>query len=60
MEKFEDYLKELNEIIAELESGKLSLEESINKYKRGLELAEFCKVKLEEAKNVIVSKVEEK
>lgn len=56
MEKFEDYLKELNEIITALESGKLSLEESITKYKRGLELSEFCKKKLEEAKELIISK----
>ena len=58
MEKFEDYLKELNEIIKELESGTLSLEESIVKYKRGLELSEYCKKKLEEAKELVVNKVE--
>ena len=58
MEKFEDYLKELNEIIKELESGTLSLEESIVKYKRGLELSEYCKKKLEEAKDLVVNKVE--
>lgn len=59
MDKFEDYLKELNEIVSLLESGKLSLDESIEKYKRGLELSELCKKKLEEAKNAIVIKVEE-
>jgi len=59
MEKFEDYLKELNEIVSLLESGKLSLDESIEKYKRGLELSELCKKKLDEAKNSIVTKVEE-
>ena len=60
MEKFEDYLKELSEIVEELESGKLSLDESITKYKRGLELSNLCKKKLEEAKSVIVNKVDEK
>ena len=59
MEKFEEYLKELNEIIKELESGKLSLEESIQKYQRGLELSEYCKKKLEEAKELVVNKVED-
>lgn len=58
MDKFEDFLKELNDIISELESGKLTLEESIKKYQRGLELSEYCKKKLEEAKEIIVSKVE--
>lgn len=56
MEKFEDYLKELNDIIVELESGKLSLEESIKKYQKGLELADYCKKKLEEAKDLVVNK----
>ncbi len=58
MDKFEDFLKELNDIISELESGKLTLEESIKKYQRGLELSDYCKKKLEEAKEIIVSKVE--
>ena len=56
MEKFEDYLKELEQIVKELESGELSLEESIEKYKRGLELSEICKKKLEEAKELVVTK----
>ena len=54
--KFEDYLKELSDIVKELESGELSLEDAINKYKRGLELSEICKKKLEEAKEIIVTK----
>lgn len=58
MDKFEDFLKELNDIISELESGKLTLEESIKKYQRGLELSDYCKKKLEKAKEIIVSKVE--
>lgn len=58
MEKFEDLLKELSEIVEKLESGKLSLDESIKYYKRGLELSELCKKKLEEAKSLIVEKIE--
>ena len=59
MENFEDYLKELNEIVVALESGKLTLDESITKYQRGIELSNLCKKKLEEAKAVIVKKTEE-
>ncbi len=59
MEKFEDLLKELNEIVAELEKGELSLDESIEKYKRGIELSSKCKKQLEDAKEIIVKKVEE-
>lgn len=58
MEKFEDLLKELNEIVSELEKGELSLEESIKKYQRGIELSNLCKEKLLKAKEVIVQKVE--
>jgi exodeoxyribonuclease VII small subunit len=54
---FEEYLKELDEIVKELESGSLSLEESIKKYQRGLELSSLCKQKLLEAKEVIVQKM---
>lgn len=58
MEKFEDLLKELNEIVTELEKGELSLEDSIKKYQRGIELSNLCKEKLLKAKEVIVQKVE--
>ncbi len=56
--KFEELLKELQDVVASLESGKLSLEESVNYYKRGMELSLECQKRLEEAKQVIVKKVE--
>ena len=36
--KFEELLKELNQIVEALEKGDLSLEESVEKYQQGLEL----------------------
>lgn len=57
--KFEELLKELEEVVASLESGKLSLEDSVNYYKRGMELSLECQKRLEEAKQVIVKKVEQ-
>lgn len=57
MEKFEDLLKELNEIVSELEKGELTLDESIKKYQRGIELSTLCKEKLQKAKEVVVKKV---
>jgi exodeoxyribonuclease VII small subunit len=57
--KFEELLNELNAIVKELESGTLSLEESIEKYKRGMELSNLCKAKLMEAKEVVVTKMNE-
>ncbi|MCK9537447.1 MAG: exodeoxyribonuclease VII small subunit [Bacilli bacterium] len=56
---FEELLKELEEIVKALESGDLTLEESIEKYQRGMELSALCKEKLLSAKEVVVQKMEE-
>lgn len=56
--KFEEILKELENTIEELESGNLSLEESIKKYQKGIELSNECKKMLEEAKTLIINKAE--
>lgn len=47
---FENSMKRLDEIVQKLESGKLSLEESIAFYKEGSALAESCKNALDAAK----------
>lgn len=57
--KFEDLLSELDSIVKELESGSLDLEQSIEKYKQGIELSNKCKKMLEEAKAEVVKKMEE-
>lgn len=56
---FEELLKELDEIVKELESGKLTLDESITKYQRGVELSKQLKDKLLSAKEVVVQKMSE-
>jgi exodeoxyribonuclease VII small subunit len=56
---FEEYLKELEEIVKELEQGNLSLDESIKKYQRGMELSTLCKNLLIIAKEAIVQKMSE-
>ena len=43
---FEQALAELEKIVARMESGELSLEQSLATHKRGLELARFCQQKL--------------
>ena len=53
---FEELLKELQEVVNSLESRKLSLEESVEAYKKGMTLSLECKKRLEEAKNVVVTK----
>jgi exodeoxyribonuclease VII small subunit len=57
--KFEDLLAQLEEIVKELESGELSLDESIEKYKEGISLSNNCKKMLEEAKAEVLKKMEE-
>ena len=46
---FEQALAELERIVAELESGKTDLEQSIGAYERGSRLKAHCQAKLEEA-----------
>lgn len=50
---FEDALEELEAIASKLESGELTLDQSIQYYERGVELARFCREKLEEAERKI-------
>ena len=57
--KFEDLLSELDRIVEELESGELDLEQSIEKYKKGIELSSQCKKMLEDAKAEVIKKMEE-
>jgi exodeoxyribonuclease VII small subunit len=40
---FESALAELEKIVAQMESGKLSLEDSLTAYERGASLLNFCR-----------------
>ncbi len=46
---FESSLKTLEEITRALESGELSLDDSLKKFDEGIKLAELCNKKLDEA-----------
>ena len=50
---FEKALKKLEEIALKLEEGDLSLDESINQFEKGMQLAKFCREKLDEAERKI-------
>ena len=54
---FEQLLNELNKVVESLESGKLSLEESVEVYQKGMALSIECKKRLDADKEVIVKKV---
>ncbi|MBN1227326.1 MAG: exodeoxyribonuclease VII small subunit [Deltaproteobacteria bacterium] len=47
--KFEDAMKELEDIVKRLESGDLPLEDSIKTFEQGISLSKYCFNKLEEA-----------
>ncbi|MBF0494556.1 MAG: exodeoxyribonuclease VII small subunit [Candidatus Omnitrophica bacterium] len=57
---FEKSIERLEEIIEELESGEFPLEDSLKKYEEGLKLAQYCKLKLEEARKKVETLAKEK
>jgi exodeoxyribonuclease VII small subunit len=50
---FEAALAELEKIVAGMESGKLSLEQSLEAHRRGLELAQYCQAILARAQQQV-------
>ncbi|HOW38561.1 MAG TPA: exodeoxyribonuclease VII small subunit [Candidatus Izemoplasmatales bacterium] len=56
---FEEALKTLELTVKELESGTLSLEDSVTKYNEGIRLAKYCHDLLKKAENVVVKLVED-
>jgi exodeoxyribonuclease VII small subunit len=50
---FETAMADLEQLVADMESGKLSLEDSLAAYKRGAELMTFCRTRLEEAQQQV-------
>ena len=50
---FEKALAELEGIVAKMEDGGLSLEQSLAAHKRGLELAKLCRARLDAAQQQV-------
>ena len=51
--KFEDKIKELEELINTLENGDTSLDDSINKYTEAMKLVKECDEELKEIENKV-------
>lgn len=51
--KFDESLQRLEDIVREMEGEELPLEESLAKYRQGIELAQSCLKKLEAAEKKI-------
>lgn len=47
---FEDALRDLEEIVENLNNEDLNLEEAISAYEKGMELKKICETRLQEAK----------
>jgi exodeoxyribonuclease VII small subunit len=50
---FEAALAELEKIVASMESGKLTLEQTLSAHRRGLELAQYCQSALSQAQQQV-------
>jgi exodeoxyribonuclease VII small subunit len=50
---FEQAIQQLEQIVQEMESGKLSLENALKKFEEGIKLSRFCSKKLEETEKKI-------
>jgi exodeoxyribonuclease VII small subunit len=50
---FEEALAELEKIVASMESGKLTLEDSLEAHRRGVELAQLCQSVLARAQQQV-------
>lgn len=50
---FEKNLAELEALVEQLESGELELAESLEKFKRGIELSKRCRVMLDNAQQTV-------
>ncbi len=56
---FEESMKRLEAIVAELEKGDFSLEESLQRFEEGLKLGKGCKEILEKAEAKVKTLVED-
>ena len=50
---YEEAITELEQLVARMEAGELSLEQSIDAYKRGAVLVRFCTAKLDKVEKQV-------
>lgn len=58
--KFETALEQLEAVVEQLESGELSLEESLSAFEKGVGLVRFCNQKLSEVEKKVELLVKDK
>ena len=57
--KFEDSMKRLEDIVEDLESGDLPLEDSLKAFEEGMKLLTFCSDKLDEVEKRVAVLIKE-
>ena len=57
--KFEEYMAELEKIVADLENGNMPLNESIKNFEKGIEVSKKCSEILEKAEGKITKMLNE-
>lgn len=55
---FEEAIQNLEDIVNELEAGKLTLDESVKKFEQGIKLSKYCNEILESAEKQITVLIE--
>ena len=55
---FEQLMNQLEQVVKELESKDISLDDAVTKYQLGIKLAKECQKRLKDAEKVIVKEVE--
>ena len=55
---YEESMKELEQVVKDLESGELTLDESIKKFEKGMKLSKYCSSLLEDAEKKITVLIE--
>jgi len=51
--KFETALKELEQIVAQLEDGELPLDDALRLFEKGIKLSQFCSARLDDAEQKV-------
>lgn len=57
---FEEAMENLEKVVTDLESGELSLEQSVTQFKKGMELSNYCSKLLDDAEKTISILVEQR
>ena len=58
--KFESALEDLEQVVEQLDSGELSLDDSLAAFEKGVGLAKFCNQKLDEVEKKVELLVKDK